>query len=150
MRRNSPGYSSVGSISMGQDKKKISYCQDCEKVGILSPLKNRIYLDDKGKIITNPPPDSDKWLQCWKCGLIVAAYEAKKEAELDTLTEPRDNPFKFNSGQISAVGESRKFDRTGKTQHKRKMKQDLEKYKEEDIKAALKKGSKLVSYVELT
>jgi hypothetical protein len=85
-----------------------------------------------------------KWKQCWTCGLIVGVYEAKPEVELDTLTEPRDNPFKFKSGQVE-TGESRKVDRSGRTQRKKKFKQDLEQYKEEDIKAALKKGAKLVS-----
>ena len=53
--------------------------------------------DENGKI-TNPAPDADKWKQCWTCGLIVGVYEAKQEVELDTLTKPRDNPFKFGSG----------------------------------------------------
>jgi hypothetical protein len=128
------------------DKEKISYCQDCEKVKILSPLRHRIYLDENGKI-TNPGPDSNKWRQCWTCGLIVGVYEAKQEVELDTLTEPRDNPFKFKSGEIE-TGESRKFDRSGKTQRKRKLKQDLEQYKEEDLKADLRKGKTLISYHE--
>jgi hypothetical protein len=68
---------------------------------------------------------------------------------VDTLTEPRDNPFKFGSNQV-LTGESRKFDKTGRTQRKKKLKQDLEQYKEEeeDIKDALKRGSKLVSYEE--
>ena len=78
-------------------KEKVSYCQDCLNVKILSPLRNRIYLDESGKI-TNPGPDADRWRQCWTCGLIVGVYEAKPEVELDTLTEPRDNPFKFGSG----------------------------------------------------
>ena len=34
------------------------------------------------------------------------------------------------------------------TQRKKKFKQDLEQYKEEDIKAALRKGAKVISYVE--
>jgi hypothetical protein len=127
-------------------KDKISYCEECLKVKILSPLKHRIYLDENGKI-ANPGPDANKWKQCWTCGLIVGVYEAKQEAELDTLTEPRDNPFKFKGGEVS-TGESRKFDRTGKTQHKRKFKQDLEQYKEEDIKAAVRKGAKVISYTE--
>ena len=80
-------------------------------------------------------------------GLIVRVYEAKPEVELDTLTEPRENPFKFKRGTVNTE-ESRKFDRSGKTQRKKKFKQDLEQYKEEDIKQALKKGSKLVSYAE--
>jgi hypothetical protein len=46
------------------------------------------------------------------------------------------------------TGESRKVDRSGKTQKKKKFKQDLEQYKEEDVKEALRKGKKLVSYAE--
>ena len=46
-------------FSAGPDKEKISYCQDCLNVKILSPLKHRIYLDEDGKI-TNPGPDSNK------------------------------------------------------------------------------------------
>jgi peptide subunit release factor RF-3 len=81
------------------------------------------------------------------CGTIVGVYEEKVEADIDTLTEPRDNPFKFKSAEVK-TGESRKFDRSGRTQRKKKFKQHLEQYKEEDIKQALRKGSKLVSYLE--
>ena len=133
-------------FSGGHDKEKVSYCQGCLNVKILSPLKHRIYLDENDKI-TNPGPDANKWKQCWTCGLIVGVYEAKQEVELDTLTEPRDNPFKFKSGQV-ITGESRKVDRSCKREHKRKFKQDLEQYKEEDLKADLRKGKKLISYQE--
>lgn len=157
MRRNSPGYESAGAIlsrpgaeyGAGGPKERVSYCQDCVKVNVLSPLKDRIYLDENGKIDTNPPPsDSKNWRQCYHCGTIVPVYEAKTEAELISLSEPRDNPFKFGRGIIQAVGESRKFDRSCKTQHKRKFKQDLEQYKEEDVKQALRKGAKLLKYQE--
>ena len=97
--------------------------------------------------ITSPQSDADKWRQCWTCGVIVGVYEAKQEAELDTLTKPRDNPFKFKNGEVQ-TGESRKVDRSGRTQRKKKFKHDLEQYKEEDVKQALRKGSKLVSYAE--
>jgi hypothetical protein len=130
----------------GHNKDKVSYCQDCLKVKILSPLRNRIYLDDDGKI-ANPGPDADKWRQCWTCGVIVGVYEAKQEVELDTLTKPRENPFKFGNSPVM-IGESRKIDKTGRTQHKRKFKQDLEQYKEEDLKADLRKGKKLLNYHE--
>ena len=116
------------------------------KVKILSPLRHRIYLDEDGKI-TNPGPDSNKWRQCWTCGAIVGVYEAKPEVELDTLTKPRDNPFKFKSAEVMTE-ESRKFDRSGRTQRKKKLKQDLEQYKEEDVKSALRKGKKLLNYHE--
>jgi hypothetical protein len=72
-------------ILSGHDKEKVSYCEDCLKVKILSPLRNRIYLDENGNI-TNPGPDSNKWRQCWTCGLVVGVCEAKPEVELDTLT----------------------------------------------------------------
>jgi len=153
IRRISPGYERAGAIlsrsgsGLGA-KERISYCQDCLKVNVLSPLKDRIYLDENGKIDTKPPPpDSKNWKQCWTCGLIVGIYEAKTEAELTSLTEPRNNPFKFGSS-IQAVGESRKFDRSCKTQRKTQFKQDLSQYKEEDIKQELKKGSTLVSFTE--
>ena len=64
--------------SSGHDKEKVSYCEDCLNVKVLSPLKNRIYLDENGKI-TIPGPDANKWKQCWTCGLIVGVYEAKPE-----------------------------------------------------------------------
>jgi hypothetical protein len=134
-------------LSGSRQKEKVSYCQDCEKLKILSPLKHRIYLDENGKI-TNPGPDSNKWKQCWTCGLVVGVYEVKPEVELDTLTKPRDNPFKFKGDKQVLTEESRKVDRSGKTQRKKKFKQDLEQYKEEDVKEALRRGKKLVSYTE--
>ena len=57
----------------------------------------------------------------------MGVYEAKPEVELDTLTEPRSNPFKFKSGAVE-TGESRKVDRSGRTQRKKNFKQDLEQY----------------------
>ena len=43
-------------FSGGHDKEKVSYCEDCLNVKILSPLEHRIYLDENGNI-TNPGPD---------------------------------------------------------------------------------------------
>ena len=134
-------------FSRAPDKEKVSYCIECEKVKILSPLRHRIYLDEDGKPVA-PGPDAAKWRQCWTCGVIVGVYEAKQEVELDTLTEPRENPFKFGSSSQVMTGEDRKFDRSGRTQHKRKLEQDLEEYKEQDVKEALRKGKKLLNYHE--
>jgi len=74
-------------------------------------------------------------------------YEVKQEADLSTITEPRRNPFKFSNSEVM-TGESRAFDRTGKTQRKRKLKTDVEQYKEEEVKEALRKGKTLISYKE--
>lgn len=147
IRRVNEKYSDVGVVYTGRNQEEIAYCQKClELANIRSKLGNRIYLPDEfGKI--DIPPDADKWRQCHECGTVYPKYEAKQEVELDTLTEPRDYPFKFGSSQV-LTGESRKFDRSGKTQRKRKLKQDLEQYKEEDIKDALRKGAKLLFYHE--
>jgi hypothetical protein len=59
------------SIIVGSDIPAVSnnaFCPNCREVGKLSRLKERIYLDDNGKLLP-PPPDNDDWLQCWKCGL---------------------------------------------------------------------------------
>jgi hypothetical protein len=126
-------YSSTG------QKEKVSYCEACSKVRTLSILKHRIYLDEDGKI-TKPASDSKMWLQCWICGTIVKVKEAKPEVELDTLTKPK------KGGVLVETAESRKVDRGGRNWRKKKFKENLEQYKEEDIKIALRKGQKLVSY----
>ncbi len=57
--------------------------------------------------ITTPAADSNRFLQCWTCGLIVGVYEAKQEVELDTLTEPKENPFKFKGGEVKRENHAR-------------------------------------------
>lgn len=36
-------------LSGSGDKEKVSYCEDCLAVKILSPLKHRIYLDEMAR-----------------------------------------------------------------------------------------------------
>ena len=79
---------------------------------------------------------------------MVGVYAAKQETDIVTVTEPRDNPFKFGGGSQVMAGESRKIDKTGKTQRKRKLKQDLSEYKEQEVKDAIRKGKTVVSYQE--
>jgi hypothetical protein len=132
----------VGMISSGSAEHEIAYCQRClEMANIRSKLGDRIYFPDKFGHV-NIPPDADQWRQCHRCGSIYARYEVKQEAELDSLVKP-GGP---NTGLITGVP-IRKFDRTGKGGRKMR-KQDLSRYKEDDIKEALRKGAKLVSYHE--
>jgi hypothetical protein len=147
IRRVQEGYSGVGVVFSRSSHREIAYCQRCLKLANRhSILGNRIYLPDEfGN--TTIPPDADDWLQCHKCGTIYPRYEAKQEGDIVTLTEPHDNPFAWGRNNIQ-TSDSRKFDRTCKTQTKKQFKQDLSEYKEEDIKEALRKGAKLVNYVE--
>jgi hypothetical protein len=138
------------------NKTRVSWCPNCAKVGINSPLKHRIYTNEDGSINANPPPpDSKNWRQCWTCGKVIAVYAAQQEADIGTLAEPTNNPFNYYSSDsnelaeepVSAIqSQDRKFDRTCKTRRRKKFKQDLEQNKEEDVKQALRKGSKLISY----
>ena len=32
-----------------------------------------------GKLLVNPPPDAEDWLQCWTCGYIIAVREAQRK-----------------------------------------------------------------------
>ena len=54
MRRS--GRDNTVIFSSRTKKEKVSYCEECSKVNVLSVLRHRIYLDENGKIM-NPAPD---------------------------------------------------------------------------------------------
>ena len=137
--------SGIEVVYSGKSEREVAYCQRCLGHNIRSKLGNRVYnlMPEESGHTSNIPPDYDLWRQCHLCGSIYGRHEAKQEAELSTLTEPRDSPF--TKGLVLGV-ESRKFDRSGNTWRKKKFNQDLEQYKEEDVKEALRKGKKLISY----
>ena len=99
----------VASLSntTGDKKDRASYCQGCLKVKIMSPLRHRLYLDKDAKINPNPPPDADKWRQYWQCGNIVGVHRAKQQAEIITITQPTDNPFKVKHSSEDKGKDSR-------------------------------------------
>ena len=154
MLRTSDSNSAVITFSSSSSKKDSrSWCANCAKIGINSPLKHRIYLDKQGNI-TAPESDAKQWRQCHMCGNIVPVYEAKVEADIETLTEPTTNPFNNHSRDNSSEGSEQiddnddEYGKRLKTHRNKKHKQDLEQYKEHDIKDALRKGQKLLSYSE--
>jgi hypothetical protein len=149
MRRTSDSNSAVITFGSSSDNKNDSrsWCPSCAKVGINSPLRSRIYLDEQGKI-TSPGPDSKNWRQCHLCGEIVGVYEAKVEADIETLAEPRPTAFNNLSSSEQAEEPIQPEESRLAKHRKKKHKQDLEQYKEQDIKDALRKGKKLVSYAE--
>ena len=86
-------------------------------------------------------------LECLGCGTVYAKYEVKQEAHLGTLVDPDTDPFDRDKNIIESVRERRKFDSTGKTQLKRKTKQELNNVKDTDLKKELQTpGTELVSY----
>lgn len=110
-----------------------------------SKLGQRIYFPDEyGNVVI--PPDDDKWRQCHRCGKVYPRYEVKQEADLVTLVKP-GSPSNHR-GIVLGIGGSRKLDRTGKRCVRKKKEQDLSQYKEDGLKADLRRGAKLISYHE--
>ena len=115
--------SGIATIYSGKSE-KVTYCQRClEMFNIHSKLGNRVYMPDLSGH-TNIPPDYDLWRQCHLCGSIYGKYEVKQEADLSTITEPRSNPFKYNSGEVE-TGESRKFDSVRKNSENKEIQTGL-------------------------
>ena len=77
------------------------------------------------------------WLECLGCGTVYAKYEVKQEAEVTTLIKPDTDPFDRDKNIIKISSERRKFDSTGKTQLKKKRKQELNNFKDAGLKREL-------------
>ena len=118
----------------------IKYCDRCLRLfGQRVALGPRIYIDkETGLSLPNPPSDEENWLQCTLCGSVYAKHEIKDEATLEGVRKPLKSPFSRES-EIKGVGESRRFDRSGKTEAKKKKKQDLSEIKGEDIRREMPK-----------
>ena len=81
------------------------------------------------------------------CGQVYAKYEVKQEPSITTLVDADTDPFDRDKNIIESVRERRKFDSTGKTQLKKKRKQDLNDIKDAGLKRELQTpGTELVSY----
>ena len=87
-------------IDAGNPEEPNPFCPRCEKIGIMSRLKQRLYLDDKGKLLVPQPPDADNFLQCWKCSIILPTSESKMQGKISGINgiTPIYNPFDFKKG----------------------------------------------------
>ena len=118
-----------------EDEEQVRYCTQCLAVGIPSILKERLYLDDKGKKVPDPP-DAEDFLQCWKCGYIVAVRETKPEGTISGIVEPIDNPFDIGKTQLKPIEQKSGLTNKGKKQ----------KHPDPEIQKELNKGSELIGY----
>lgn len=136
----------VGALHNNEEE-KITYCERClELANVRSILKTRVYLPDENGKTPVIPEDHDKWRQCHRCGSVYPRYNVKQESKLVDVVEPLHNPHDSGRGVIKSVGETRKFDRTGMRQYKKKSKQELSYIKDEDLKKDLEAGCQLISY----
>ena len=60
-------YRPVGVVLDIEPEDKNSWCSTCAAVGKLSRLRERIYLDDKGKLLVPQPPEASDFWKCFKC-----------------------------------------------------------------------------------
>ena len=113
------------------------YCSTCAAVGKLSRLKNRIYLDDKGKLLP-PGPDADQWLMCWTCGLIIPAKDVKLEGKISGVqgVEPVANPFEIKKA-ILGVDSRHRYQR---------LKQRRNKHPDPEVDKELRQGNTVTDY----
>ena len=152
IRRLQPGYSSVGVVDFhndDEDKPRPQYCIRCKDLfGVYSLLGPRVIPINRETGEPMPKPsDYDKWLECQGCGTVYAKYEVKQEPHLTTLVDADTDPFDREKNIIESVRERRKYDRTGKTQLKKKRKQELNNIKDAGLKRELQTpGTELVSY----
>ena len=79
-RYDKRNYHSVGIVvDEDEEREDISYCENCYRVGVLNKLRLRVYLDMSDKLLVNPPPDAEDWLQRWTCAYIIAVREAQRK-----------------------------------------------------------------------
>ena len=68
---------------------------------------------------------------------ILSKYEVKQEPHLTTVVDPDTDPFDRDKNIIESIRERRKYDSTGKTQLKKKRKQEVNNIKDGDLKHEL-------------
>ena len=116
----------------------------CLAVGVSSPLKNRVYLDDTGKVMIAPPADHDKWFQCHRCGTVYSRFKVKQEPELESLVKPGAK----RRGLIVGLGGDRKLDRSGRDMDRKwkQLEKQLASIEDPDIRRDVARGGKIINY----
>ena len=142
IRRLQPGNSSVGVI-IDSDEEDIQFCSTCMAAGNLVKLKERIWLDDKGKRLPDPP-DADQFRQCWECGLIVPSREVQRQGTItgiqgvEVLTSPYDS-------KTVILGD----DSTLRNRYKN-LKRQKNKHPDPEIQRLIEQGYEVLSYQNYT
>ena len=131
--------SSVG-IVIDEDIEEISFCQECQKQGITSKLKERLYLDDKGHKLPNPPQDAEQFRQCWTCGLIIPTREVMKQGTIQGIQGVEILASPYDSGTVITGDSSRLKDRMNR------LKQRKNKHEDKEIQTLIEAGWELTNY----
>jgi hypothetical protein len=138
-RLDKRNYHSVGLV-VDEEIEEISSCSTCAANGVMSKLKQRLYLDDKGKLLP-PPPDADDWLQCWICGLVVPSRDVKQSGKISGIqgVEPVENPFSKKS-KILGIDSKHRYQKLKKRQNK---------HSDAEVQKLLEEGWEVTSYKQV-
>ena len=125
-------------IDNSEDEEDLIFCEQCQRQGTLSKLKERLYLDDKGKTLP-PPPDASDFVQCWKCGLVVPLREAKKQGKISGITgiDILENPYDQGKGIVLGVDDKHRYQR---------LKQRKNKHPDQEVQKLIDQSWELQSY----
>jgi hypothetical protein len=138
IRRYDRDYHSIGIVT-NDDEEELSFCENCYKNSHeLVRLKERLYLDNNGKLLP-PPPDADSFRQCWTCGYIIAVREAQRKGKISGILgiEPVDNPYDFNKGVILGNDSKHRYQRLKHRQNK---------HPDKEVQRMIDDGYELVNY----
>ncbi len=116
-----------------------SYCPNCESYGHYNVLKERIYHDSE-LINGDKPQDSENWVQCYRCGLIVATVHAKQESQIAGIRDVQETIYDSKRLTVEHFIKPRKL----KTINRRLNRVNLE--DDPDVRRHLEKGSRLIRY----
>jgi hypothetical protein len=142
IRRYDKNYRSVSIITDDDDQEELAFCEVCQKNGELSKLKERIYLDNNGKLLP-PPPDADSFRQCWTCGTVVIYRDVKLSGTITGINgiSPVDNPFDEKKGMVLGLDDmgsvKKRYSRLRKRQTK---------HEDKEVQAHIDQGYELISY----
>ena len=116
------------------DEEEVSrYCFHCKEYGFYNRLGPKILM--RGQ---KPPPDHDKWAQCYSCGKIYARHETTPEEKITGIIETIDNPFD-NEEHVTSLGN--KVKKNSRQKERQKILDMIEDEKDQDIKEALRRGN---------
>jgi hypothetical protein len=138
IRRYASHYSNIGIVIDEAPAEKISYCSTCMAVGELSRLRERIWLDDKGKRLPDPP-NAEDFKMCWTCGLVVPVREVKIQGKISGIQgiETVDNPFDSQKSFIIGNDSKHRYQRLRKKQSKRP---------DAEVQRLIDQGYELIAY----
>ena len=113
------------------------YCPVCERHKVKNKLNKRVYQDHE-LVFGMLPADHDDWLQCYHCGNVFLDDRVRQEGKLRTDLE-------------IAKPSPREGEHWKQPKHRRGFNERLERepeIKDPEVRAAIKKGLKVISYNE--